>query len=104
MCWCISLLIARAGEEPFSYGYGGTGKASTECSFKDYGEKFGEGDVIGVCVDLDAEPASISYTKNGADLGTCFEINKADLEGKALFPHILSKNCEFEVNFGQMVS
>ena len=34
------------GEEPLSYGYGGTGKASTECNFKDYGESFTAGDVI----------------------------------------------------------
>ena len=35
-----------AGEEEYSYGYGGTGKASTECKFSDYGEKFANGDVI----------------------------------------------------------
>lgn len=36
-----------SGEEPFSYGYGGTGKKSTSCKFEDYGEKFGESNVIG---------------------------------------------------------
>ncbi len=36
-----------SGEEAFSYGYGGTGKKSTCCKFEDYGEKFGESDVIG---------------------------------------------------------
>lgn len=30
-----------------SYGYGGTGKASTDCKFKDYGKPFHVGDVIG---------------------------------------------------------
>lgn len=35
-----------SGEEELSYGYGGTAKASTECKFRDYGEKFGAGDVI----------------------------------------------------------
>lgn len=34
------------GEEKFSYGYGGTGKASTDCKFSDFGETFGEGDAI----------------------------------------------------------
>ena len=34
------------GEEALSYGYGGTGKASTECNFVDYGQTFGPGDVI----------------------------------------------------------
>lgn len=35
------------GEEPFSYGYGGTGKKSSNCKFEDYGQKFGENDIIG---------------------------------------------------------
>lgn len=35
------------GEEPLSYGYGGTGKASTDSKFKDYGKPFQVGDVIG---------------------------------------------------------
>lgn len=35
------------GEEAFSYGYGGTGKKSSDCKFADFGEKFGENDVIG---------------------------------------------------------
>jgi hypothetical protein len=30
-----------------SYGYGGTGKASTDCKFKDYGKPFHTGDVVG---------------------------------------------------------
>ena len=34
------------GEEEHSYGYGGTAKASTECRFSDYGEKFAAEDVI----------------------------------------------------------
>ena len=50
---------------------------------------------------MDVEPHTISYSKNGNDLGTCFEIEKGSLEGKALFPHVLSKNCELEINFGQ---
>lgn len=35
------------GEEPFSFGYGGTGKKSENCKFADFGERFGENDVIG---------------------------------------------------------
>lgn len=35
------------GEEAFSFGYGGTGKKSSDCKFADFGEKFGENDVIG---------------------------------------------------------
>ena len=34
------------GEEKMSYGYGGTGKASTDCKFTDYGQPFAKDDVI----------------------------------------------------------
>ncbi len=47
------------------------------------------------------DPHIISYSKNGVDLGTCFEIEKESLEGAALFPHVLSKNSELVLNFGQ---
>lgn len=46
----------------------------------------------------------ISYAKNGEDLGKCFEVEKEKLGDKALFPHVLTKNTEFEVNFGAKVS
>lgn len=41
------IVILFLGEEPFSFGYGGTGKKSSDCKFADFGEKFGENDVIG---------------------------------------------------------
>jgi len=34
----------------------------------------------------------------------CFEIEKESLGDQALFPHVLTKNCEFECNFGERVS
>ena len=43
-CLCLFL---PSGEEPFSYGYGGTGKKSTSSRFENYGDKFAENDVIG---------------------------------------------------------
>lgn len=42
----FNLLIV--GEDPFSYGYGGTGKFSQNCEFKDYGVPFQLNDVVGV--------------------------------------------------------
>ena len=50
-----------------SFGYGGTGKKSNAGTFEDYGEPFGKGDVIGVCIDLE-ESYSISFCKNGVSL------------------------------------
>ena len=53
---------------------------------------------------MDSTPGSISYAKNGKDLGECFQVERSGLEDKALFPHILTKNTSFEVNFGGQVS
>jgi hypothetical protein len=43
----LTCLCLPSGEEPFSYGYGGTGKKSTNSRFENYGDKFAENDVIG---------------------------------------------------------
>ena len=53
--------------------------------------------------DLDSEEGSMSFSKNGEDLGKCFDVDKSALGGKALFPHVLTKNTSFEVNFGSKV-
>jgi heterogeneous nuclear ribonucleoprotein U-like protein 1 len=94
----------QLGEEKLSYGYGGTGKASTDCKFTDYGQTFAEGDVVTSYVDFSSDPIVISYAVNGVHLGKCFEIPSSSLEDQALFPHVLTKNCGFECNFGLMVS
>ncbi|KFM69215.1 Heterogeneous nuclear ribonucleoprotein U-like protein 1, partial [Stegodyphus mimosarum] len=91
----------QLGEDPLSYGYGGTGKISTNCQFKDYGSSFMAGDSILAAVNMDSDPIQIGFAKNGKFLGWAYKVNKSDLQGQALFPHVLSKNCEFEVNFGQ---
>ncbi|XP_052275721.1 heterogeneous nuclear ribonucleoprotein U-like isoform X3 [Dreissena polymorpha] len=90
------------GEEELSYGYGGTGKASTNLNFVDYGEQFTVGDVITAYLNLESDPCVISYEKNGTDLGTCFEVEKTKLGDKAMFPHVLTKNTAYECNFGAM--
>ena len=53
MCVCVCVLHSIEqvkfyfiGEEKFSYGYGGTAKASTNNNFENYGQKFRDGDVI----------------------------------------------------------
>ncbi|XP_050048509.1 heterogeneous nuclear ribonucleoprotein U-like protein 1 isoform X2 [Dermacentor andersoni] len=92
----------QLGEEPLSYGYGGTGKISVDCKFKDYGEPFAEGDVILAMADMDSDPVLLSFAKNGRHLGTAFEVSKETLKGRALFPHVLAKNCAFQCNFGQL--
>ena len=92
----------QLGEDARSYGYGGTGKASRNSQFRDYGSKYGVGDVVGCYLDMSAEPITVSYTLNGRDLGVAFRIPAKELDGRALYPHILTKNQNFMVNFGQL--
>ncbi|XP_036379604.1 uncharacterized protein LOC118774371 isoform X2 [Megalops cyprinoides] len=100
--WSLDSCSTQLGEEEFSYGYGGTGKKSTNCKFEDYGEKFGKNDVLGCYIDFESsEEIEIAYSKNGKWLGVCFRVNREELAGRPLFPHVLVKNCAIEFNFGQ---
>ncbi|KAK3508762.1 hypothetical protein QTP70_004239 [Hemibagrus guttatus] len=100
--WSLDSCSTQLGEEPFSYGYGGTGKKSSSCKFEDYGEKFGENDVIGCYLDFESgEQVEMAFSKNGKWLGPCYRISREELAGRPLFPHILVKNCAIEFNFGQ---
>lgn len=92
----------QLGESPLSYGYSGCAKKAADNVFSEYGIKYGSrGDVVGVYLDLESTPCTIQYTVNGEAQGVAFEFEKADLDGKALFPHVISKNLAFTVNFGQ---
>ncbi|KAM9734246.1 LOW QUALITY PROTEIN: heterogeneous nuclear ribonucleoprotein U-like protein 1 [Menidia menidia] len=100
--WSLNHCSTQLGEEPFSFGYGGTGKKSSDCKFADYGEKFGENDVIGCYIDFESEDeVQMGFSKNGVNLGVAFRTTKEALAGRALFPHVLVKNCAVEFNFGQ---
>lgn len=92
----------QLGEEPMSWGYGGTGKMSTNCQFRDYGVSFMEGDTITCFLNMDSSPVEVSFAKNGRHLGIAYKIPRDQLKDQALYPHILTKNCEFSVNFGQL--
>uniref|UniRef100_A0A3B3V8F9 Heteroous nuclear ribonucleoprotein U like 1 n=1 Tax=Poecilia latipinna TaxID=48699 RepID=A0A3B3V8F9_9TELE len=100
--WSLNNCSTQLGEEPFSFGYGGTGKKSSDCKFADYGEKFGENDVIGCYIDFESgDDVMMGFLKNGVNLGIAFRTTKEALAGRALFPHVLVKNCAVEFNFGQ---
>uniref|UniRef100_A0A2I4CKU7 Heterogeneous nuclear ribonucleoprotein U-like protein 1 n=1 Tax=Austrofundulus limnaeus TaxID=52670 RepID=A0A2I4CKU7_AUSLI len=100
--WSLNYCSTQLGEEPFSFGYGGTGKKSSDCKFSDFGEKFGENDVIGCYIDFESgDEVQMGYFKNGVHLGVAFKTTKEELAGRALFPHVLVKNCAVEFNFGQ---
>ncbi|XP_078389403.1 heterogeneous nuclear ribonucleoprotein U-like protein 1 isoform X1 [Cetorhinus maximus] len=100
--WSLDLCSTQLGEEEFSFGFGGTGKKSTNCKFQDYGERFSENDVMGCLINFEAgEDVEMSFTKNGRWLGVAFRVKKMALGGLPLFPHVLTKNCAIEFNFGQ---
>ncbi|XP_038623183.1 LOW QUALITY PROTEIN: heterogeneous nuclear ribonucleoprotein U-like protein 1 [Tachyglossus aculeatus] len=100
--WSLDSCSTQLGEEAFSYGYGGTGKKSTNCRFENYGETFAENDVIGCFVDFECgNDVELSFTKNGKWMGIAYRLRKETLGGQALFPHVLVKNCAIEFNFGQ---
>ena len=48
--WSVEEAGLGLGEVPFSYGYGGTGKAVVNNRYNEYGESYGPGDVIGCFV------------------------------------------------------
>ncbi|XP_042299536.1 heterogeneous nuclear ribonucleoprotein U-like protein 1 [Sceloporus undulatus] len=100
--WSLDTCSTQLGEEAFSYGYGGTGKKSTNCKFENYGETFTENDIITCLLDFECgDEIEMSFMKNGKWLGVAYRLRKDVLGGKALFPHVLVKNCAIEFNFGQ---
>ena len=99
--WSTNTSSLMLGEGPESWCYSACeGKSAHNNQFGDYGEKFTKGDVIGAFIDFTQDEINITYSRNGEDLGDAFQISKEDLAGQALFPHIMTRNVKFEVNFG----
>ncbi|XP_064092986.1 tigger transposable element-derived protein 1-like isoform X2 [Macrobrachium nipponense] len=46
---------------------------------------------------MDSNPVTMSFSVNGRNFGKCYEVSHRSLQGKALFPHILTKNCTFKI-------
>ena len=79
--------------------------------FLDFGDKFGVGDTIVCCVDLESKPlASIGFSKTGKLLGAATQFDVARLGvadsspgnlqwTSALFPHVLLKNVVVQMQF-----
>ncbi|OQS05252.1 HECT E3 ubiquitin ligase, partial [Thraustotheca clavata] len=60
------------GADENSWGYIGDGALYYQRNrFKTYGDTFGEGDILGL--DLDCEQGTLSFSKNGVDLGIAFD-------------------------------
>jgi heterogeneous nuclear ribonucleoprotein U-like protein 1 len=70
--------------------------------FRNYGVRFGKGDVIGCYLDMNTDQAIMRFAVNGVDQGIAYRVPKSELAGQALFPHVLTKNQDYTINFGQM--
>mmetsp|Transcript_97582 Transcript_97582/g.300820 ORF Transcript_97582/g.300820 Transcript_97582/m.300820 type:complete len:866 (-) Transcript_97582:52-2649(-) len=86
--WSAGFANLELGIDDKSFGYGSTGKKSWNRKFEDYGEAYEEGDIIG-CL-LDREKQTVSFCKNGRDLGVAFKL-PPDLQRIGLKPHICGK-------------
>mmetsp|Transcript_83789 Transcript_83789/g.236753 ORF Transcript_83789/g.236753 Transcript_83789/m.236753 type:complete len:3060 (-) Transcript_83789:463-9642(-) len=65
-------LTTFLGGDDFGWGYiGDRALYHKRTKIKVYGERFGQGDVIGVTLDMDR--GTLSFSKNGLDLGVAFD-------------------------------
>jgi len=94
--WSAPFSKLDLGMDDKSFGYGSTGKKSFNRKFDDYGETYEEGDIIG-CL-LDRENQTISFCKNGRDLGVAYKIS-VDMQRTGLKPHISGKGFMAACNF-----
>uniref|UniRef100_A0A5F8GKF9 Heteroous nuclear ribonucleoprotein U like 2 n=1 Tax=Monodelphis domestica TaxID=13616 RepID=A0A5F8GKF9_MONDO len=99
--WSVDFSRPQLGEDEFSYGFDGRGLKAENGQFEEYGQAFGENDVIGCFANFKSEEVELSFSKNGDDLGIAFRVSKESLNERALLPHVLCKNCVVELNFGQ---
>lgn len=88
------------GESENSFAYCESGKKATNGEFNEFAKPFQLDDVVCCYLDLDSTPCTIKYTLNGEDLGVAFEFEKSVVgEEHALYPHVLTKGYEYQVNF-----
>ena len=96
--WSTKSARFALGTDKEGFGFGGTGKKVFSSKFLDYGAAFGRGDTVG-CL-LDRTQHSVSFIKNGKNLGVAFEI-PTELRQEAFYPAVTLKvrNCFFFLSF-----
>ncbi|MGH0189743.1 UNVERIFIED_CONTAM: hypothetical protein FKN15_038150 [Acipenser sinensis] len=100
--WSVDCSSLQLGEDELSFGFDGRGKKVGCGQISDFGEPFTESDVIGCYASFEPDAVELSFRKNGSDLGVAFRVSRASLGDRALFPHLLCKNCAVELNLGQL--
>lgn len=99
--WSTMAAHHELGKDAHGFGYGGTGMKSLNNTFEPYGKKFGPGDTVGCYIDLDDN--TISFSVNGVQHGTAFEIPQS-LRSSVFFPAYVLKGSTAEFNFGSLTS
>eukprot|EP01041_Mallomonas_annulata_P009470 gene9470-19665_t len=87
--WSTKSANLELGMDSHGFGYGGTGKRSYNRAFENYGESYGNGDIIGCSIDI--ENNVIEYSKNEKQLGIAFKFPN-NIQGATFFPSIALKN------------
>jgi heterogeneous nuclear ribonucleoprotein U-like protein 1 len=98
--WSTANSSLQLGESEFSYGFDSSGRKCNSSEFTDYGPKLNVNDVVGIHLEISEDKCTIHYNVNGKDFGVAFEFEKGILNNEALFPHISTKNIEYQINFG----
>lgn len=70
--WSTAAGTLALGEDKHGFGFGGTGKKSSNRQFDSYGTTYSHGDYVGTM--LDQENGTISFSVNGVDHGIAFQI------------------------------
>ncbi|XP_048885155.1 heterogeneous nuclear ribonucleoprotein U-like protein 2 [Brienomyrus brachyistius] len=98
--WSVDNSSFQLGQVEFSYCYDGRGRKVTEGKEEEFGEPLSENDVIGCYAAFLDSDVELSFHKNGDPLGVAFRLCRTTLDGRALFPHVLCRNCSvsLEIN------
>lgn len=97
--WALEQATLKLGTDKFGFGFGGTGRKSTNNRYDLYGEAFGKMDVIG-CM-FDAVDWEVKFSKNGKDFGQAFKITDTMVRRGPFYPTVVLKNSEVSFNFGE---
>ena len=82
-----------------SWAYASAGQKWTASKAESFGPTYAAGDRIGCFLDMDSEPCTVSFSHNEQWLGHAYELQQPDQSSKALYPHILLKSLEVQLDF-----